>query len=237
MFDGIFRKTRDKEALADVSPDEREICAFVAPYTKTSIERRLTLMRAIAHVVKTGIPGAVVETGVWRGGSMMVVARALMRAGDTSRTLYLYDTYAGMTAPSDKDRKFDGASAQDILDHTRKGHGVWCEAGLEDVRRNLALTAYPQERLVFVEGKVEDTIPGIIPDQISILRLDTDWYELTKHALHHLYPRLSSGGFLILDDYGHWQGARYAVDEFFAAQSQPPFLHRVDYTCRLVVKP
>jgi hypothetical protein len=88
-----------------------------------------------------------------------------------------------------------------------------------------------------VIGRVEETLPQAAPDEIAILRLDTDWYESTRHELEHLYPRLSVGGILIIDDYGHWQGARKAVDEYFAGRSPAVFLNRVDYTCRLVVKP
>ena len=82
---------------------------------------------------------------------------------------------------------------------------------------------------------MEDTLPAAAPDTIALLRLDTDWYESTAHELRHLYPRLSRGGILLVDDYGHWSGARKAVDEYFGADR--PFLHRVDYTARLAVKP
>ncbi len=114
--------------------------------------------------------------------------------------------------------------------------GVWCEAGIEDVRANLWITGYPRGKIHFVTGKVEDTIPGAIADHIALLRLDTDWYESTQHETRHLYPRLSGNGTLIIDDHGHWQGARKAIDEYFAASDAPVFLHRVDDTARLMVK-
>jgi len=99
----------------------------------------------------------------------------------------------------------------------------------------MASTGYNMNRVHLHRGLVEETIPRFAPDRISILRLDTDWYESTKHDLVHLWPRLSPGGILIIDDYGHFAGARDAVDEFFA--SQPIFLFRVDYTVRMAVKP
>jgi hypothetical protein len=89
-------------------------------------------------------------------------------------------------------------------------------------------------RIHFHTGMVEDTIPRLAPERIAILRLDTDWYVSTKHELEWLWPRLSSGGVLIIDDYGHFTGARKAVDEFFGGQT---FLFRIDYTGRLVTKP
>ena len=101
----------------------------------------------------------------------------------------------------------------------------------------MAATGYGAARIQIVEGRVEETIPGNVPSQIALLRLDTDWYESTRHELLHLYPLLQSRGLLIIDDYGHWQGARQAVDEYFTAHAAPHFLHRVDYTARLLVKP
>ena len=109
-------------------------------------------------------------------------------------------------------------------------------APIMDVRSNMESTGYPLSLLHFVQGKVEETVPSSAPDQISILRLDTDWYESTKHELLHLFPRLSRNGILIIDDYGDWVGARKAVDEYFAAHGLKPFLARIDTTGRVYVK-
>ena len=223
-------------ALADLAPADRELVARVEPFTMTSLDRRASLLGAIDHVVRHGIAGDFVECGVWRGGSMMLAALALMARGDTSRDLWLYDTFEGMSEPGAEDRSASGESAAARLARTPRGEGVWCEAGLADVRANLESTGYPRERIHFIEGKVEDTIPATLPKRAALLRLDTDWYESTRHELCHLYPLLSRHGILVIDDYGHWQGARQAVDEYFAAQGQPVYLHRVDYTARLVVK-
>lgn len=107
---------------------------------------------------------------------------------------------------------------------------------LEEVRSNLLGTGYPAERVTFVKGRVEDTLPRVLPGPIALLRLDTAYYESTKRELEQLYPLLVLGGVLIIDDYGHWKGARRAVDEYFAASGLRPFLHRIDYTGRLVLK-
>ncbi len=101
---------------------------------------------------------------------------------------------------------------------------------------NLAATGYDAQRLHYVKGKVEDTIPSAAPEQIAILRLDTDWYASTRHELEHLYPRLARGGVLIIDDYGHWEGARRAVDEYFATQQVAILLNRLDQTGRIAIK-
>jgi hypothetical protein len=231
-------RTTDREAqtLVDLAPADREIVARVDPFTMTSLERRASLLGAIDHLVRHRIAGDIVECGVWRGGSMMAVALALLARGDTSRHLYLYDTFEGMSEPTAVDRSVSGESARAQLERTARGEGVWCEAGLSDVQANLESTGYPRDRIHFVQGKVEDTIPATLPARIALLRLDTDWYESTRHELAHLYPLLSKNGVLIVDDYGHWRGARQAVDEYFAESVEPVFLHRVDYTARLVVK-
>ena len=229
------RADREAMALADLSEADRAIVARVEPFTMTSLDRRASLIGAIDHLVRHRIEGDIVECGVWRGGSMMAAALALMDRGQTQRHLWLYDTFEGMSAPTEADRSHDGVGAQQQLDSTTRGEGVWCAASLQDVQANLARTGYPAAQVHYQPGKVEDTIPATLPGRIALLRLDTDWYESTRHELQHLYPLLAPGGVLIIDDYGHWQGARRAVDEYFAGTSV--FLHRVDYTARLLVKP
>ena len=233
----IGRKAeRESKVLADLSDAHRAIVTRVDAFTMTSLERRASLLGAVDHIAKHRIEGDIVECGVWRGGSMMAVALALLARGDTSRDLYLYDTFEGMSEPTAADRSIEGESAQQQLARTSRDEPLWAVASQEDVQANLWSTGYPRERIHFVRGKVEETIPATLPERIALLRLDTDWYESTRHELNHLYPRLSRHGLLIIDDYGHWQGARRAVDEYFAASEQPVFLHRVDYTARLVVK-
>ena len=222
------------------SPEEHQLMEVVRPFTATSLQRVSALSDAVKYITQEKIPGAIVECGVWRGGSMMVVAKTLLALGDTSRELYLFDTYEGMTAPTEKDVMFDGTSAAKILEGVEKNEGAgnyWCIASLEDVRQNMASTGYPMAKVHFVKGRVEDTIPQPGLEQIALLRLDTDWYESTKHELEQLYPRLVGNGPLIIDDYGHWQGARRAVDEYFAAQPFRPLLYRIDFTGRMLVKP
>jgi len=105
----------------------------------------------------------------------------------------------------------------------------------ETVYKNLLTTGYPEERIHMVRGPVEETLPQQAPERLALLRLDTDWYESTRRELVHLYPRLSDGGVLIVDDYGHWSGARRAVDEYFGQVGSRTFLSPLDYTGRLAV--
>jgi hypothetical protein len=221
--------------LGDLSATDIEIVRRVAPFTMTSGARLASLIQAVHYVSAHHIPGEIVECGVWRGGSMMAIALSLLARGDTSRSLYLYDTYEGMPSPTSADVSFGGQKAHQLLAQDAPGTGIWCYASLDDVKTNLMGTGYPESRINFVKGRVETTIPSTSPATIALLRLDTDWYESTRHELQHLYPRLSKHGALIIDDYGHWQGAKRAVDEFFR-EDPSVFLHRIDYTGRLLVK-
>ena len=143
-----------------------------------------------------------------------------------------------MTTPQDFDRTQDGTLAQDYLARDpEKAGGVSAVAGLDAVRRNMQTTGYPHQRIHCVQGAVEDTLPQRAPAQpIALLRLDRDWYQSARHELTHLFAQLADGGILLLDDYGHWSGARRAVDEYFAALGCSYYLHRVDTTGRLLVK-
>ncbi len=231
-----YRPHREPVMLWDMTDRENKIVQAVKPYTLTSEERIAALMNAVEYITEHHIPGDIVECGVWRGGSMMAVALALMYHGDSSRHLYLYDTFEGMSEPTKHDQSFDGLFAQSQLERDPVGTGIWCRSSIDEVRANVLSTGYPEERIHFIQGKVEETLPSIRPVHLSLLRLDTDWYESTKHELIHLFPLLDPRGLLIIDDYGHWQGARKAVDEYVTERHLSLYLHRVDYTCRVGVQ-
>lgn len=222
----------------DIEPEFLPIYEAAKPYTMTSLERMYGLYKAIEYLHQAKIPGDIVECGVWKGGSSMVSALSLLSFGDPSRRIWLYDTFEGMPPPGKDDIQYDDLSADERA--RRQNITDWstiANAGTDEVRRNLALTAYPTEKLRLVKGRVEQTIPGEIPDQIALLRLDTDWYESTRHEMQHLFPRLATGGILLIDDYGHWKGSRKAVDEYLGAKNIHIMLTRLDYTGRMGVKP
>lgn len=225
-------------AQPDLEPDFFFLHARCAPYTLTSVERVYALRQAVTYVSRHGVSGDIVECGVWRGGSMMAVALTLLSLGDTSRTLWLYDTYEGMSEPTERDVNRGNRAARRRWERSQHhGHNEWNYASLDEVRQNVIATGYPESRLRFVKGKVEDTLPGTLPGPIAILRLDTDFYESTYQELVHLYPLLVSRGVLLLDDYGHWRGARDAVDRYLAEHNPPILLDRIDYSGRIAVKP
>jgi O-methyltransferase len=225
------------EQFPDFTAETTKIIERVQPFTMTSPERISALCEAVGYLCRTNIPGAIVECGVWRGGSLLAAVENLLIFGQTNRAVWLYDTFEGMTAPTAADKDFLGRSAEQLLDESDREdeHSVWCWSQLDQVRQLLFSTGYPQERFQFVVGPVEKTIPASLPDQIALLRLDTDWYESTRHELIHLMPKLVPGGVLIVDDYGHWNGCRQAVDEYFQQHQIPMLLHRIDYTGRIGV--
>ena len=203
----------------------------------TSVDRMYALFKAVEYLVRHQIAGDIVECGVWKGGSSMAAAMSLLRLGKDDKTLYLYDTYSGMPEPTEKDISIGGLDARERYRKARRaGYTNWDYASIEEVRENMYSTGYPPDRLVFVKGNVEDTIPRTAPERISLLRLDTDFYESTYHELKYLYPRLSEQGVLILDDYGHWKGHREAVDRYFRETEHRILLCRVDYTGRIGIK-
>ena len=129
-----------------------------------------------------------------------------------------------------------GIPASVLLKEADRSSNIWAYSPMDEVRMNVSSIGYPSSRLRFVKGRVEHTVPRDAPEQISVLRLDTDWYESTRHELIHLYPRISIGGVLIIDDYGHWEGARRAVDEYLSEQNATILLNRIDSTGRIAVK-
>lgn len=219
----------------DFDPAMAATFGAVQKYTMTSPERVHALCNAVTYVVEHAIPGAFVECGVWRGGSTMAAARTLLELGDRSRDLILFDTFDGMVAPSEEDLRYDDTPAIDLLTSQKPQHqrSVWAKVSLEEVQMAMSSVGYPEDRTHYIKGPVEDTLPDQAPDTIAILRLDTDWYESTKHELVHLYPRIADGGVLLVDDYGAWQGARKAVDEYVQEHSLSILLNRIDDTGRI----
>lgn len=229
------------QQLPEASEARLDVIEAVTPLTMTSPERIMALCDAVEHVSNQGIAGDIVECGVWKGGSMAAVARTLKSIGQCERDLWMYDTFEGMSAPTEKDVDFRGRAADRLLDEADASRAtekdsIWCRCGIDAVKAAVLETGYAETKLRFIKGKVEDTLLENAPDQVAILRLDTDWYESTQIELEVLFPRLVTGGVLIIDDYGHWQGCRRAVDEYFLANDVEMFLHRVDYTGRMGIK-
>jgi O-methyltransferase len=205
-----------------------EVCQ---PYTMISVERLLQNIQSIDHVQSAKIPGDIVEIGVWKGGSMLAMIKQYETYEEWRRGFHLYDTFTGMTPPSDYDKRTNGTSASSLMGMP----GVKAECSLDDVRSTIAEhTSYDPLRNHYHKGDIRTNT--VYPDTIAVLRLDTDFYDSTKHELQHFYPRVSKGGIVMIDDYGHWLGCRKAVDEFL--QIHPEItLVPIDYTGVYFIKP
>jgi hypothetical protein len=232
----------ERDALT-TSPEDRAILERVTPFTMTGPARVQALIDAVRYCVARDIPGDFAECGVWRGGSVLAMLLTLQELGVTDRDVHLYDTFEGMTAPTEHDvSPFDPPAQETWEQSAGEADRAWSELfapgifNFDDVRSTVLGTGYPEERIHFVKGPVEQTLLEHVPERLALLRLDTDWYESTKAEMDRLYPRLSTGGVLIVDDYGHWEGARRAVEEHFAADGRPLLLSRIDYTGRIGIK-
>ena len=219
----------------DMEEEFRTIWEKVSPFTMTSMERGYGLFKAVEYLVSREISGDFVECGVWKGGSCMLMLKALQQAGRVDRNIWLYDTFEGMPEPGDEDVvAWNGTPVRAKWE--ADSFSSWAVSRAE-VLENLKPLNYPEHRIRAVEGDVAVTLNREIPDEIALLRLDTDWYASTLAELEELYPRLVHGGVLIIDDYGHFAGARKAVDEYFSRSDvKDPLFSRLDYTGRMAVK-
>jgi hypothetical protein len=233
----------DSMAVELIGESQRLLKLVLAQRFSMSPENNL-LATALAcqHVVERNIPGDFVECGVWRGGHA-IIAAGVFESTKQPRETYMLDTFSGMSEPTENDaRTYDGASAVKMFeDLKRRENSGWCAASLDEVKDNFKKAGVSLVSAHFIQGKVEDTlcdrnhISRFADRKIAVLRLDTDWFESTKIELERLWPLVSPGGIMIVDDYGYWSGAKKAVDDYFSGN--PPFLSPVDRFARLVVKP
>jgi O-methyltransferase len=220
---------------------ERQIYAEICCDVCQTPEAIAQLSRAIEYLENHGIEGDFVECGVYRGGSIICMIRTLQALQRADRDIWLYDTFEGMPKPEPIDR-FYNSRDQDRFpqwDQIKRENGgsTWAWGPIDIVRHHVGQTGYNQERLHYIKGLVEETIPYEIPDQIALLRLDTDFYASTKHEFVHLYPRVVSGGVVIIDDYGAFEGSRKATDEYLRDNGIKVLLSRIDEHVRMFVKP
>jgi predicted O-methyltransferase YrrM len=239
------RKVKGVDSLRALFPEATDLdlrrISEVTQFTMTSPKRLRALRCATQYVLARRVPGDFAEAGVWRGGSTMLMAATALHAGDRSRGVWLYDTFEGMPMPQAVDVAVaTGEAAAGRFQATKAGadSSAWCDAPLDEVKANMARIGYPSEAVRYIVGKTQQTLPTAAnrPAQLALLRLDTDWYESTKAELENLFDRLSPGGVLIIDDYGHWAGCMRAVDAFFAEREPKYLFNRIDTIGRMMVK-
>jgi hypothetical protein len=200
---------------------------IVKPYTMTSEERITALYNTLEYIRINNIPGDIVECGVWKGGNILGCIE-YMNFYKMDKEVWLYDTFNGMTGTTDVDVDMNGVSGE-----------LWkglCNSPLLEVQSIMNQSSYNKDKLHYIIGDISETLNNIsnIPKSISLLRLDTDWYASTKKEMEILYPILSQNGVLIVDDYGHWKGAKKAIDEYFINQNIN--IENIDYTGIKIIK-
>jgi O-methyltransferase len=175
-------------------------------YSMVGLARMDNLHACIATVLREQIPGDLIETGVWRGGCAILMKAVLARHGVTDRTVWVADSFEGLPSPvHDIDRvhaSYD-LSGSDYL-----------TVSLEDVRANFDRFGLLDDGVQFLKGWFAETLTSVSLERLAVLRLDGDMYESTRDALGPLYPKVSPGGFVIVDDYNSWPACRRAVDEY-----------------------
>ena len=205
--------------------------------TMVSLERLIATANSAIYVCKNDIPGAFVECGVWRGGNAILAKKIFEYFGKENK-VYLYDTFDGMVPPTTADFSQSIGSAEEIYASKEANGEKWCLASVDDVLENFNQFAASLSNVMIVKGDVLETLgfSENIPEQIASRRLDTDWYESTKHEMQVLYPLVVSCGILMFDDYGFWGGHQKAIDEYFLERDLNPHMSYVDESCRLIIK-
>lgn len=189
--------------------------------TMVGLKRLDNLQHCVTSVIRNGVPGDLIETGVWRGGSSILMRAVLKAYGDCSRKVWLADSFRGLPQPD---------PARYPVDH---GDTLWTykelAIPLEQVKANFARYGLLDEQVAFLPGWFRDTLPTAPINQLAVLRLDGDLYESTMDALAALYPKVSAGGFVIVDDYG-LHTCRAAIEDFRLAQGITDPIHQIDWT-------
>jgi O-methyltransferase len=207
-------------------------------YTMTSFKRCRTLWSQSYRILQEKVPGCFVECGVWRGGSAAIMGLANRHFGQM-RDLHLFDSFEGLPEPTQKDGEaaiiYSGGRSSGELKSLNQ-----CKAGLDEVQRFLlGRLRLDRSKIYFHAGWFQNTVPadasGLGP--IALLRLDGDWYESTRICLEHLYPLVSAGGMIILDDYFMWEGCKRATDEFRAKHGIVAPVKRIDAEAVYWTKP
>jgi predicted O-methyltransferase YrrM len=213
------------DAWDSVSAQEfSQLYRRVRPFTMCGNARLRGLHEAVRYVVAKSIPGDLVECGTAQGGSASLMGLTLKRL-DAHRTLWVLDTFEGLPPPTVEDPDWDVA----------KLYTGQCRASVAEVSALFERLGILSE-CHLVKGRFQDTLPGIGTPHIAVLHIDGDWYESVKVCLEELYDHVSPGGVIQIDDYGHWKGARKAVDEFMKKRGIKVSLRRLDYTGRQLIK-
>lgn len=243
---GIELKYKD-QPLYDDEAMIQQATSLIEGYTMLPHTRLVSLADQISYCNTTGVEGAFVECGVWKGGAVALMAYVSKLTGGQNRSFHLFDAFQDICAPNPE---IDGPTA---LKQTGKfavykegepqpmtgfydqfgGHGT-----IDACREVIGKTGFPEHHIHFHKGWFQDTVFDAAKTigPIALLRLDGDWYESTKVCLEAFYDKVTPGGFVIFDDYLAYDSCKKAVDEFFDKRGVKPFLIRYDAVCYYIIK-
>lgn len=200
---------------------------------------------AVKYILSRNILGAFVECGVDAGNFQVVWIQELKKQNKI-RNIYLYDTFSGLTKPSEfdytrPDAVYFSMNNTDVKNMWKSqivdaNTNRWCYTPLDKVKLRLNVLDYPTENLHYIVGDVMQTLKMFVPEKIAMLRLDTDWYESSKFELEMMFDRVIPGGLIIFDDYYHWDGQRRAVDEFFQQRGINVDIIKIDAKTGYIIK-
>lgn len=188
--------------------------------TMIGLKRMRNLRAAVETVIAEGVPGDLIEAGVWRGGAAILMRGVLAAHDEPGRRVFVADSFEGLPKPDAERFPLDAAD----LNYAEEELAV----GVEEVRANFERYDLLDERVRFVEGWFRDTLPALARESFAVVRLDGDLYESTMDGLRNLYPRLAVGGYLIVDDYG-FENSRAAVDDYRREHGISEPIERVDW--------
>ena len=229
---------RQVNLIPEISNEDSNFIRSLENYSMCPPAAHWSIIQSVKYISKKKITGDFVECGVFKGGNLILMNH-LIKKLNLNKKIFAFDTFDGMSEPTVYDKDLKDKPADKTFENYKDRDEKWCFGSLEEVKKNLEqYDKNYQNNFTFIKGKVEDTLKKInnLPEKISLLRLDTDFYESTKIELEVLYPKLSKGGILIIDDYGHWKGSQKAVDEYLDLKKNFYFLHRIDYGTRLLIK-
>lgn len=192
-------------------------------FTMIGDKRLNNIQFCVENVLKNNIAGDLIETGVWEGGATILMRAILKVNGDTNRKVWVADSFQGLPKPNISLYPADVA-------WQKIGELSYLSVSLDKVKSNFAHFGLLDSQVIFLKGWFKDSLPTAPIEKLAVLRLDGDLYESTIDALIHLYPKLSIGGYIIIDDYGHWPSCAQAINDYRKLHNIDDVMEKIDYT-------
>lgn len=213
----LYHKLKFDPTMREIGKDHP-----IMAHTMVGLRRMNNIQFCIEDVLEKNVQGDLIETGVWRGGSVIFMRAILKAYGVTNRKVWAADSFQGLPKPDEKTYPADQGDIHYLMTNLA--------VPLVEVQENFAKYGLLDDQVVFLEGWFKDTLPVAPIQQLALMRLDGDMYESTMDALQALYPKLSRGGYVIIDDYGYHEACRQAVEDYRKANAINDEIIQIDWT-------